>query len=130
MKNFAVTKYPRLLRSSLPGETRALLVAAALAVALCIYVEVSRAQPVIQVTAPNNAVKMAALTDSGGSAQLSLSRSTAISARDAASRRITEQRKRQAVSPKNIAPETAYIHEQHRKLRPTANDTGTYLATF
>jgi hypothetical protein len=130
MKNFAATMYPRLLQSSLPGETRALLVAAALAVALCIYVEVGRAQPVIQVTAPNNALKMAAPTESGGSAQLSLSPSTAISARDAASQRMTEQRSRQAVSPKKIAPETAYIHEQHRKLRPTANDAGTYLATF
>jgi hypothetical protein len=130
MKNFAVTIYPRLLQSSLPGETRALLVAAALTVALCIYVEVSRAQPVIQVTAPNNTAKMAALTDGGGRAQLSLSPGTAISARDTASQRITEQRKRQAVSPRKIAPETVYIHEQHRKLQPTANDAGAYLATF
>jgi hypothetical protein len=130
MKKFTVTMYPRLLQSSLPGETRALLAAAVLSVALCVYIEASHAQPIIQITAPNDTAKMATLSDSGRSARLPLSASTAIAARDVASQRVTERRKRQATSPKTIAPEAAFIHEQHGKLRPTESDVGPYPATF
>jgi hypothetical protein len=130
MKKFAVTMYPRLLQSSLPGETRALLAAAVLATALCVYIEVSHAQPIMQITAPNDTTKTATLSGSESSARLPLSASTAIAARDVASQRVTERRKRQATPPKTIAPETVFIHEQHRKLRPTTSDVGPYPATF
>jgi hypothetical protein len=130
MKKFNVTMYARLLHSSLPGETRALLAAAMFAVAGCIYIEASHAQPIIQATAPNDNAKVTALTPSGSSARLPLSASTAMTARDVASLRVTERRKLKATAPKVTAPETAFIHEQHHKLRPTANDVGPYIATF
>jgi hypothetical protein len=116
------TRRPNLLQRFLASDFCDLAVGTCIAVAMGLMIKGASAQPI---TAPTNVIAVAKANERANSVPPSIGAAPAVAQRDP----MIGGRKSTAL-PMARRSEAAFVREQHRKLRPTADDAVAQPATF